>query len=244
MRLAKAGLLVVVAMLVAMFASRADAAESLTRDIDTGWQFRLAEKAEAAPSDADLQQWHPAQVPGVVQTDLLTNHLIPEPFARDNETRLQWIGESGWEYQTTFAMDSAALAREHIDLVFDGLDTFANVYLNDHLLAQTDNEFRRWRIPVKQLLQTGPNTLRVVFHSPIAKMLPYVKSLPYVLPAISSQNGGNEENIATAPYTRKAPYNYGWDWGPRFITEGIWRPVRLESWTRCALRIFTFNRRA
>ena len=239
MRLAKAGLLVVVAMLVAMFASRADAAESSTRDIDTGWQFRLAEKAEAAPSDADLQQWHPAQVPGVVQTDLLTNHLIPEPFARDNETRLQWIGESGWEYQTTFAMDSAALAREHIDLVFDGLDTFADVYLNDHLLAQTDNEFRRWRIPVKQLLQTGPNTLRVVFHSPIAKMLPYVKSLPYVLPAISSQNGGNEENIATAPYTRKAPYNYGWDWGPRFITEGIWRPVRLESWD--AMRIENFH---
>jgi len=236
---AKAGSLIVVAMFVATFASRAQAAEPSSRDIDSGWQFRLAEKADAAPPDAELQQWHAAQVPGVVQTDLLTNHLIPEPFARDNETRLQWIGESGWEYQTTFAMDAAALAREHIDLVFDGLDTFADVYLNEHLLAQTENQFRSWRIPVKQLLQTGPNTLRVVFHSPIAKMLPYVKSLPYVLPAISTQNGGNEENIATAPYTRKAPYNYGWDWGPRFVTEGIWRAVRLESWD--VLRIENFH---
>jgi beta-mannosidase len=239
MRLARAGSLIVVAVCAAMFAPRAEAAEPSSRDIDSGWQFRLTEKAETAPADAELQQWHPAQVPGVVQTDLLTNHLIPEPFARDNETRLQWIGESGWEYRTIFAIDAAGRTREHIDLVFDGLDTFSDVYLNDHLLAKTDNQFRRWRIPVKQLLQTGPNTLRVVFHSPITQMLPYVKSLPYVLPAISTQNGGNEENIATAPYTRKAPYNYGWDWGPRFVTEGIWRSVRLESWD--AMRIENFH---
>src|ERR1700685_4014644 len=239
MRLAKAWSLIVVATCAAMFVSRAKAAEPSSRDLNSGWQFRLAEKTDATPPDADLRQWHAAQVPGVVQTDLLTNHLIPEPFARDNETRLQWIGESGWEYQATFAMDAAALAREHIDLVFEGLDTFTDVYLNDHLLAQTDNQFRRWLIPVKQLLQTGPNTLRVVFHSPIAKMLPYVKSLPYVLPAISPQNGGNEENIATAPYTRKAPYNYGWDWGPRYLTEGIWQPIKLETWD--ALRIENFH---
>ena len=70
-------------------------------------------------------------------------------------------------------------------------------------------------------------------------MIPYVKSLPYVLPSISTNNYGNEEDIATAPYTRKAPYNYGWDWGPRFITEGIWQPVRLETWD--ALRIENFH---
>jgi beta-mannosidase len=66
-----------------------------------------------------------------------------------------------------------------------------------------------------------------------------VKSQPYVLPAISSQNGGNEENIATAPYTRKTPYQYGWDWGPRFVTEGIWRPIHVETWD--SLRIENFH---
>src|ERR1700685_4556104 len=91
MRLAKAGSLIVVAMCAAMFASRAEAAEPSSRDINSGWQFRLAEKAESAPPDADLRQWHAAQVPGVVQPVLLTNLLTPEPFARDNETRLQWI---------------------------------------------------------------------------------------------------------------------------------------------------------
>src|SRR5690242_17145027 len=69
-------------------------------------------------------------------------------------------------------------------------------------------------------------------------MLPYVKSLPYILPAISTMNGGNEEGIPTAPYTRKAPYQYGWDWGPRFITMGIWKPILLESWDELRLENF------
>src|ERR1700686_2710946 len=98
--------------------------------------------------------------------------------------------------------------------------------------------FRHWRIPAKLLLKAGPNTLRVVLHSAVEKMLPYVKSLPYVLPSISTNNFGNEENIATAPDTRKAPYHYGWDWGPRFLTEGIWQPILLETWDTLLLDNF------
>jgi len=211
------------------------AAEPSARTLDSGWQFRAAANADRA----DVQQWHPAQVPGVVQTDLLNSKLIPDPFDRDNEFRLQWIGLADWEYQTTFQLDAAALAHDHVDLVFDGLDTFADVYLNDQPILHADNMFRRWRIPAKATLKSGSNTLRIVFHSAIEKMIPYVKSLPYVLPSVTTNTHGNEENIATAPYTRKAPYNYGWDWGPRFMTEGIWQPVRLETWD--ALRIDNFH---
>ncbi len=211
------------------------ASEPSSRNLNSDWQFR----AVGNPDKPDIQQWHAAQVPGVVHTDLLRNGLIPDPFDRDNEFRLQWIGLTDWEYQTTFQVDSTALGHDHIDLVFDGLDTFADVYLNDQSLLHADNMFRRWRIPAKSTLKPGQNTLRVVFHSAITKMLPYVKSLPYVLPSISTHNFGNEENIATAPYTRKAPYQYGWDWGPRFMTEGIWQPVRLETWD--ALRIDNFH---
>ena len=211
------------------------AAEPTARNIDSGWQFR----AVANVDRTDVKEWHPAQVPGVVQTDLLNSKLIPDPFDRDNEFHLQWIGLADWEYQTTFQMDAAALAHDHLDLVFDGLDTFADVYLNDQAILQADNMFRRWRVPAKTLLKPGPNRLRIVFHSAVEKMIPYVKTLPYILPSISTHNYGNEENIATAPYTRKAPYNYGWDWGPRFMTEGIWQPVRLETWD--ALRIDNFH---
>ena len=211
------------------------AAEPSLRTLNADWQFRAVGNTDKP----DVQQWHAAQVPGVVHTDLLRNGLIPDPFDRDNEFHLQWIGLTDWEYQTTFQLDSAALAHDHVDLVFDGLDTFADVYLNDQASLHADNMFRRWRISAKPLLKPGQNTLRIVFHSAITKMLPYVKSLPYVLPSISTHNFGNEENIATAPYTRKAPYQYGWDWGPRFMTEGIWQPVHLETWE--ALRIDNFH---
>jgi beta-mannosidase len=212
-----------------------EAAEPSSRTLDSGWQFR----AVANTDRSDVTEWHPAQVPGVVQTDLLHNGLIPDPFDKDNEFHLQWIGLADWEYQTTFQIDRATLAHDHVDLVFAGLDTFAEVYLNDQPILYADNMFRRWRIPAKANLKPGPNILRIVFHSAVEKMLPYVKSLPYVLPSISTFNFGNEENIATAPYTRKAPYNYGWDWGPRFLTEGIWQPIRLEMWD--ALRIEDFH---
>ena len=211
------------------------AAEPVVRPIDSGWRFRGIANVDRA----ELKEWHPAQVPGVVQTDLLNSKLIPDPFDRDNEFHLQWIGLADWEYQTTLQMDAAGLAREHIDLVFEGLDTFADVYLNGEAVLHADNMFRTWRVPAKGLLKAGPNTLRVVFHSAVEKMIPYAKSLPYLLPSISSHNYGNEENVATAPYTRKAPYNYGWDWGPRFMTEGIWKAVRLESWD--GLRIDNFH---
>src|ERR1700722_2541247 len=222
-----------------------NAEELASRTLNTDWQFRALGDpdkyvdAKSVEIKGDVKTWHPAQVPGVVQTDLLHNNLIPDPFDRDNEFRLQWIGLTDWEYQTVFQVDAAALAHDHVDLLFDGLDTFADVYVNDQEVLHADNMFRRWRVPAKKLLKPGPNTLRMVFHSAVEKMIPYAKSLPYILPSISTHNYGNEENIATAPYTRKAPYNYGWDWGPRYMTEGIWLPVRLETWD--ALRIQNFH---
>jgi beta-mannosidase len=238
-RLVAASLFVGLFSFVAELPLKADDLSSRTLSAD--WQFRATGNTAAIPEKdkSDVQQWHQAQVPGVVQTDLLRNNLIPEPFDRDNEFRLQWIGLTDWEYQTEFQADAATLGHEHVDLVFAGLDTLADVYLNDQAVLHSDNMFRHWRIAAKPLLKPGPNTLRVVFHSAVEKMLPYVKLLPYVLPSISTHNFGNEEDIATAPYTRKAPYQYGWDWGPRFMTAGIWQPVRLEMWD--ALRIDDFH---
>lgn len=207
------------------------AAQATSRILEAKWEFRAASDSDRA----QMKEWHPAQVPGVVQTDLLRDGLIPDPFYQDNDTRLQWIGLTDWEYRTTFDADAATLAHDHVDLVFEGLDTYADVYVNDQVVLHSDNMFRHWRVPAKTLLKSGPNTLRVLFHSPIESMIPKVEALPYILPSVTSHNTGNEENIATAPYTRKAPYQYGWDWGPRYVTEGIWKPIRLETWD--ALRI-------
>jgi len=211
------------------------AAQATSRALEAKWEFRAISKTDRA----ELQDWHPAHVPGVVQTDLFKDGLIPDPFYQDNDTRLQWIGLTDWEYRTTFQADAATLAHDHVDLVFEGLDTYADVYVNDQVALHGDNMFRRWRVSVKSLLKTGPNTLRIVFHSPIESMIPKVKALPYILPSVTTNNTGNEENVATAPYTRKAGYQYGWDWGPRYVTEGIWQPIRVETWD--ALRIENFH---
>ena len=187
--------------------------------LDKGWQFREVGK----------DKWYPASVPGCVHTDLLNNKLIDDPFYRDNEQNLQWIGKTDWDYQTTFEVTPEILRRANIDLVFAGLDTYANVFLNDEPLLNTDNMFRTWRIDAKRQLKAGANTLRVHFRSPINEVLPLMAKMSYQLPA------GNDQGEKTSPHTRKAPYQFGWDWGPRFVTSGVWRPVYLEAWNEARL---------
>ncbi|HEV7891536.1 MAG TPA: glycoside hydrolase family 2 protein [Pyrinomonadaceae bacterium] len=208
-------------LLIAAFASTYAHAQGGARTnartsvlLDNGWTFREDGKGE----------WRKATVPGSVHTDLLANRLIEDPFYRDNEPKLQWIGKTDWEYRTTFDVPAATLARRHVELVFDGLDTYATVFINDRAVLEADNMFRTWRVDARPNLKAGSNTLRVVFRSPINEILPRMKTLGYELPAV------NDQGEKTSPHTRKAPYQYGWDWGPRFVTSGVWKPVRLEAW--------------
>lgn len=187
--------------------------------LNSGWTFRQVGKEE----------WRKANVPGSVHTDLLANRLIADPFYRDNEPKLQWVGKADWEYRTTFDVPAAVLGRRQVELVFEGLDTYATVFLNERPVLEADNMFRTWRVDAKPALKAGPNTLRVVFRSPINEVLPRMKTLGYELPA------SNDQGEKTSPHTRKAPYQYGWDWGPRFVTCGLWKPARLEAWDEARL---------
>ncbi|GGA30250.1 beta-mannosidase [Dyella nitratireducens] len=215
-------------------------AQTTSQDLDSGWHFRLLEGDAHAKEHHDATHWHGASVPGTVQTDLMAAKLLPDPFYRDNEARVQWVGLSDWQYETTFTVDKATLARDHVELVFDGLDTFADVYLNGQKLASADNMFRRWRVPVKSALHEGSNTLQVRLYSPIKRLLPWLLKQPYALPGeFDSAFGDEPKGKQTANYVRKAAYQYGWDWGPRIVTEGIWQPVHLDSWN--SLRVDGFH---
>jgi beta-mannosidase len=215
------------------------AAALATQSLDAGWQFRLAPGDSHAAAHPRTAQWLPASVPGMVQTDLLAAKLVPDPYWRDNEAKIQWVGLADWQYRTRFNVDAATLARKHVELVFDGLDTFADVSLNGHKLLAADNMFRRWRVPAKAWLHAGANTLEVTLHSPIARLQPWLLKQPYALPGeFDSAFGDEPEGKQTANYVRKAAYQYGWDWGPRIVTEGIWKDVRLESWDTLRLADF------
>ena len=175
--------------------------KTVVKNLHEGWKFRQAR----------LTNWYPATVPGVVHTDLLQNKIIEDPFFRLNERGLQWIDKEDWVYETCFTLAADMMRKENMELVFEGLDTYADVYLNDECILKANNMFRRWSIPVRQYIREENNILKVYFHSP-------------------SENGGLF-NKKISIFARKAGYHYGWDWGPRLVTSGIWRPVYIRAWS-------------
>lgn len=177
--------------------------------LNKNWQFRQAGK----------KQWYKAVVPGCVHADLYNNKLIADPFFADNETRLQWIDQTDWEYKTSCMISKEMLAKTRVDINFEGLDTYADVYVNNRLLLKADNMFRYWTANAKPLLRPGRNELRIYFHS-VKKITDSIAkaNLPLVLP---------DNNRV---YARKAQYQFGWDWGPKFIGAGIWKQVTIYAY--------------
>lgn len=186
------------------------------------WTFKACED----------QEWMPAHVPGCVHTDLLKLGKIPDPFYGTNEKEIQWVDKIDWEYRTEFDVNEALLSQQHLELVFDGLDTYADVYVNEQHMLSADNMFRVWTVDVKSVVKASGNVLRIRFRSPINEDLPKLEKLGYALPASNDQSDvGGLGDKRVSIFARKAPYHYGWDWGPRFVTSGIWREARLEGWT-------------
>ncbi|MBN2350034.1 MAG: glycoside hydrolase family 2 protein [Bacteroidales bacterium] len=178
--------------------------------------------------------WYKAEVPGSVHTDLLRNKIIEPPFYRLNEHDQQWIDKKDWEYKTTFNVNNHLLAKERIELVCKGLDTYADVYLNDSLLVSSNNMFREWKAEIKSLLRKGENNITILFHSPVNKGLEAFDNLNYVIPVSNNDQSelGGLGDKKVSIFTRKAGYHYGWDWGPRFVTSGIWRPIYVQAWNK------------
>ena len=195
------------------------------------WSFRLHPGNAQAATHPEATQWRSAQIPGSVHTDLLAHNLIPNPYAGAPESGLQWIGLADWEYQARFDVDPATLARKHAELTFEGLDTFAEVTLNDRPLLKANNSHRTWRARVDGRLKARDNTLRIVFRSPITTLLPGVQAMPHKIAGnYPSPYGDEPKDAMVGNFVRKPGYHFGWDWGPRYVTAGIWRPVTLDSW--------------
>lgn len=170
-----------------------------------------------------------ATIPGTIHTDLFQNQLISDPFFGANEKELKWIENENWEYKTTFVLTKEELQNQNIDLQFEGLDTYASVYLNDILVLAANNMFRSWNISVKNKLKTGKNHLKVIFKSAVEVGKQEAQKLSYTLPG--------DEKV----FTRKAQYHYGWDWGPRFVTAGIWKQVKLHFWNTATIQNVRFE---
>ncbi|MBF03265.1 MAG: beta-mannosidase [Flavobacterium sp.] len=188
--------------------------QNLKRSLSSeNWKFK----------QVDTKNWLTATVPGTVHTDLLANYVIPDPFLETNEKNVQWVEKKDWEYKTSFFLSQSEMNFKNIDLQFDGLDTYASVFLNNQLILEANNMFRIWKIPVRKYLLKGENILKVVFKSAVIEEQHIAKKQSVQLPT--------DERV----YSRKAPYQYGWDWGPRLVTAGIWKDVKLHFWNQVTL---------
>ncbi len=181
----------------------------------TNWEFKQIGK----------DKWYPAKIPSSVHMDLLRNKLIEDPNKENNELKQRWIEKQDWEYQTSFKVKKSLLEFKKLEMHFAGLDTYSEIFLNGKSLGLTFNMFREWTFDVKPFLKEGTNHLRIKFESPLNHNKEKVKNYGVALPS------GNETvDLKVSPFTRKAIYQFGWDWGPRFVSCGIWKDIKLKAW--------------
>ncbi|GAA3939813.1 glycoside hydrolase family 2 protein [Microbacterium soli] len=161
----------------------------------------------------------PARVPGAVHLDLQRAGLIADPFDGANETEQQWIGDVDWTFTTVFEWADDGTERQ--ELVAEGLDTVAVIALNGVEVGRAENQHRSHRFDISAALVTGENTLRIDFAAPV--------------PAAEarSQEHGPRPHVNHHPYNaiRKMASSFGWDWGIDVAGAGIWRPIRVETWS-------------
>ncbi len=165
-----------------------------------------------------------ALVPGCVHTDLLNAGKIEDPFYRDNELDLYWIGDTDWVYTRSFKIPAALLNNQKVLLRCEGLDTLATVKVNGCKLGNTDNMFRTWEFDVKKALVPGENKIEIRFDAP----MPYVRAKEKKRDLFGW--GVGLHKLTCGQWIRKEPCNFGWDWGPRVPTSGIWRDISIVAY--------------
>jgi beta-mannosidase len=197
----------------------------LVRDYGPGEGFAAGAAATGTPVDA----WVPIAVPGDVHTALIAVGRIDDPFYDRNEGLCAWMEEREWWYRLSFMGPEAPDEDERLRLVFHGLDTYATVYLNGVEIGRHENMFREAVLDVTERVRPDEeNLLAVCFDPPLRNVGPPLPEQWSSTPA---------ERV----WMRKAQFGYGWDWGPRLPTVGIWRPVELRRERCAALTGVAFN---
>lgn len=164
------------------------------------------------------EDWQEAVVPGTVYTDLYRNGRMEDPYWKDNADKLLPLMEEAYEYETELLCDSGLLSYDRLYLRFEGLDTLADVFVNDSLIGHADNMHRTWEFSIKDAVQAGKNKLSVRFYSPLKYIRERFKESPTL---------GAGDAMDGFVHIRKAHYMFGWDWGAHLPDAGIFRKVYL-----------------
>lgn len=199
-------LLSILALLI-LFGCKLSEEKPIIQKLHTNWEFK---------SEHD-SVWKSASVPGNIFSDLLEHKIIENPFILNNEEKVQWVSDSSWVYKTIFQLNKEILSKKHIELNFEGLDTRAKIYINGNYQLDTDNAFRNYTISLKDIPIAKSNELKIEFQ-----------------PANLINDGVTP--FENRVYTRKAQFQYGWDWGPKLNTIGIWKDVYIKAWDETIIK--------
>ncbi len=185
--------------------------------LTSGWLFRERQNSHSMLEDfANPNGWLSCQVPSSTYQNLLEHGLIPDPYFDQNENLVQWVSERDWLYCLEFSAELGFLQNQ---LCFDGLDTFADVYLNGDLILESENMFLGQRITVQL---KAKNRLEIHFKSAWFEGLKRMQAHGGARPLWN----GDPSRL----HVRKAQYHYSWDWGPKLVDSGIWQEIRLEQY--------------
>jgi len=219
--------LIFILLLSSIYSSCSNIDESNSIKLNSNWKFK----------STDDTTYLKVKIPGSVHLGLLENNIIENPFYRLNEHNVQWVDKKDWEFKTTFDVDKSILNNEFVEIDFKGLDTYADVFLNNQLILKANNMFVNWVVECKSKLREGKNELRIIFYSPIKKGLEKREKLPYLLPGAENDQSelGGLGNKKVCVFTRKAQYHFGWDWGPRLVSIGIWKDIELKWWNKAKI---------
>ncbi|WP_306640135.1 beta-mannosidase [Sanyastnella coralliicola] len=196
-------------------------AQTIQMPFETEWDF----------TDAADEHWRQATVPGYVHTDLRNYNLIPEPYYADNENRVQWVSNKSWWYRTVpFILSDDILAKDHVELTFRGIDTFAEIWYNGEKMLDVNNAHRSWTIDLKQGYVDYNNVIEIRFRSPLKEGQALMEAQDHPLPG-----------EAIRAVARKPQFHYGWDWGPKLTSSGISGAIDLRAWSGVTLDDVTFS---
>ncbi len=196
-------------------------------DLNGKWQFKAVDAYHTlAKENRKATRWMNAVVPGTVHTDLMSNKVIADPFYRMNENDVQWVDSQQWLYRRDFVVTPSLLNEDSVQLVTEGLDTYATIRINGEVVAEPSNMFIEHRFDVKNFLRKGKNSVEILFDSPTIRSK-----------TLEKEHGALR--VALEPhrvYVRKAQYSFSWDWGPKLTTSGIWRNISLQAFSSARLK--------
>ncbi|CAM5139754.1 unnamed protein product [Natator depressus] len=179
------------------------------------------------------------EVPGCVHTALLRQGLIQDPYYRFNDLAYRWISLDNWTYSRTFKAPFDVSKWQKVNLVFEGVDTVAQILINNVTVGRTDNMFNRYSFDITSVIKEV-NFIEVRFLSAISYAAEQSRSHraysvpPQCPPPV--QKGECHVN-----FIRKEQCSFSWDWGPSFPTQGIWKDIRIEAYNLCHLIYFTLT---